>query len=145
MNKIPSIRSLITLLLSFSLASCLSYQPIFDVNQKYQSVGDAKAQDDFKNCKKSADQYLEASKKRRMLKEGARAAGWGSIFGGIFGFLVGGNVKSLASGITIGAGVGLASGAGGVAAEDNLQPDYIKQRYITNCLARQGYEIIGWE
>lgn len=140
-----SFRSLLILLLSLSLASCVSYRPIFDVNQKYQEVGKGKADNDFETCKKAADQYLSESKKRRMGKEALRGAGWGSIFGGIFGFIVGGDIKGLAGGLAVGAGAGGLSGAGGVAAEDNLKPDYIKQRYITNCLGRQGYEIIGWE
>jgi hypothetical protein len=133
------------ILTSLSLISCASYRPIFDPNQKYKEVGDAEAQNDADLCMKEADQYLEASKKRRIVKEAGRGAVAGSIFGGIFGFLFGGNIKGLAVGVAAGAGIGAASRAGGVAAEDNLKPDRIKQRYTTNCLAKQGYEIIGWE
>ena len=135
----------IVLIISLSLISCISYRPIFDPNQKYKNVGDIQAQKDADICMKEADQYLEASKKRRIVKEAGRGAVVGSIFGGIFGFLFGGNAKSLAVGLVVGSGIGAASGAGGVAAEDNLKPDRIKQRYTTNCLSKQGYDIIGWE
>lgn len=138
-------RSFVVLTISLSLISCASYRPIFDPNQKYNEVGEDKAQKDADLCMKEADKYLEASKKRRMAKEAGREAVAGSIFGGIFGFLFGGNAKSLAVGLAAGAGIGAASGAGGVAAEDNLKPDRIKQRYTINCLGKQGYEIIGWE
>ena len=135
----------IVLITSLSLISCASYRPIFDPNQKYKDVGDVQAEKDADICMKEADQYLEDSKKRRMAKEAGRGAVTGSIFGGIFGFLFGGNVKGLAVGIAAGAGIGAASGAGGVVSEDNLKPDRIKQRYTINCLARQGYDVIGWE
>jgi len=139
------IKSFIAIITSLSLVSCISYRPIFEPNEKYKTVGEVQAGKDADACMKEADEYLKASKKRRMAKEGARGAGFGAIIGGIFGFLFGGNVKGLATGVAAGAGVGAVSGAGGVAAEDNLKPDQIKQRYTLNCLGKQGYQVIGWE
>jgi uncharacterized protein YcfJ len=138
-------KSLITILTALSLVSCVSYRPIFDPNEKYKSAGEDQAKKDADACMKEADDYLKASKKRRIAKEGVRGAGFGAIVGGIFGFLFGGNVKGLAVGIAAGTGIGAVSGAGGVAAEDNLKPDQIKQRYTINCLGKEGYSIIGWE
>ncbi len=139
------LKSFLILSVFFSFTSCISYRPVFDNNEKYESVGNDVAQADASVCMEEADAYLKDVKKRRALKEGARGVGWGSIFGGIFGFLVGGDTKGLVTGIAIGAGVGGVSGAGGVIAEDNLKPDEIKQRYVTNCLNRKGYGVIGWE
>ena len=138
-------KNFIIVISCLSMVSCISYRPIFDPNQKYKTVGEKIAQADSDVCMKEADEYLKASKKRRIVKEGARGAGWGSIIGGIFGFLVGGNVKGLAVGVASGAGIGAVSSAGGVAAEDNLKPDVIKQRYVIRCLGNKGYEVIGWE
>lgn len=128
-----------------SLSSCISYKPILDQNDKYFEVGEDGAKKDIDSCTQRAEVYLKEVKKDRAVREGVRGAGWGSIFGGIFGFLIGGDVKGLVTGVAVGTGVGAASGAGGVIAEDNLKPDQIKQRYVTNCLGRKGYEVIGWE
>ena len=139
------IKYFIILFTSISLVSCSSYRPILYPNEKYKTVGEAVAENDADLCNKEAKEYLQASKKRRMVKEAGRSAVIGSIFGGIFGFLVGGDVRGLAVGAGIGAGTGAAFGAGSVAVEDNLTPDQVKQRYVSNCMSKQGYEVIGWE
>ncbi|MFT6106452.1 MAG: putative membrane protein [Rickettsiales bacterium] len=131
-------------LLTISLASC-SYRPIFNPNSKYRSVGDNFAQSEANICMDEAKEYLKASKRRRAAKETARGIGWGSIVGGIFGFVIGGDAVGLVKGIAVGAGTGAITGGGGVLAEDNLKPDQIKQRYVTNCLNQKGYQILGWE
>jgi outer membrane lipoprotein SlyB len=43
------------------------------------------------------------------------------------------------------AGVGAAIGAGGGAAAGALSPDEIKHRYVNQCLADQGYRVLGWD
>jgi uncharacterized membrane protein len=142
MNKILKFIA-ITFLIT-SLVSC-SYRPIFSPNYTYKSVGESIAQNDADICLSEASTYLKASKKRRVLKETGRGIGWGSIFGGIFGFLIGGDSVGLVKGIAVGAGAGAISGGGGVLAEDNLKPDQIKQRYVSDCLNKKGYQILGWE
>ena len=135
----------LTILISLSLISCASYRPILDNNQKLKRVGLKEANKEVDKCLAEAEEYLQASKKRRMAKEAGRKSIWGGIFGSVFGFLSGGTLKSAGIGTAIGAGVGAVSGAGGVVAEDKIKPDQIKQRYTSNCLARKGYSIIGWQ
>ncbi|MFT5703049.1 MAG: putative membrane protein [Rickettsiales bacterium] len=132
-------------LIILSIASCISYRPIFNPNDKYNEAGNIQANKEADICMEEADQYLKDLKSRRALKEGVRSAGWGSFIGGIFGFIFGGNVSGLVTGVAVGAGFGAASGAGGVLAEDNLKPDQLKQRYVTSCLNKKGYNILGWE
>lgn len=143
-NKLKLTKFCIYLLVAVSLASC-SYRPIFDLNEKYKIAGETQAQKDADLCIKEADDHLKESKKRRIVKEGGRQAVWGSVFGAIFGFLIGGDTQGLITGTVAGAGIGAVAGAGGVASEDNLTPDQMKQRLVTNCLNRQGYQVIGWE
>lgn len=79
-----------------------------------------------------------------MQKEAGRGAASGAIMGGIFGALTGGGLRSAA----VGAGVGAAvewRGAAGVAAEDKISPDRIKQNYVIKCLNKQQYDVIGWK
>jgi outer membrane lipoprotein SlyB len=130
--------------LTIILSAC-SYRPIFNPNIKYKSVGEEVAQSDADICMQEANEYLKASKKRRAAKETARGIGWGSILGGIFGFLIGGDSVGLIKGVAAGAGTGAITGGGGVLAEDTLKPDQIKQRFVSNCLSQKGYQILGWE
>ncbi|MBM5782206.1 MAG: cell envelope biogenesis protein OmpA [Pelagibacterales bacterium] len=137
-------KNLILILICSSLISC-SYQPILDQNEKYLQTGQIEAEEDIKSCTNQAEQYLKQYKAQRAAKEAARQGITGAVIGGIFGFIFGNNTKSLLTGLAVGAGVGAASGALGVAGEGKITPDQIKQRYITNCLARKGYSVIGWQ
>ena len=53
-------------------------------------------------------------------------------------------MRSTLVGSAIGAGVGAAFGGLSVAGEGTVTPDEMKQRYTAQCLARKGYEVIGW-
>ena len=88
--------------------------------------------------------YLDKYKAERAMKEAGRKAVIGGVIGAAAGAIFGGGVKSALLGTAIGAGAGGAIGGLRVAGEDNVEPDVIKQRYITNCLGRKGYSIIGW-
>lgn len=137
-------KSILLLSLLSLLASC-SYRPILDQNNKYLQVGEEAAQGSIDECTQKADAYLKQYKAKRAGKEAVRSGVTGAIFGTIFGLIFGNSTKAVMSGLAIGAGVGAASGAGSVAAEGTLKPDQIKQNYVSNCLARQGYLVIGWE
>ena len=130
---------------AFSLVACSSYKPILYQNEKYLSAGEKKAQEDVDSCKKNADDYLDKYKAERALKEAGRKAIIGGVVGAAAGAIFGGRgIKSALVGSAIGAGAGAAIGGLTVAGEDNVEPDVIKQRYITNCLGRKGYSVIGW-
>jgi uncharacterized protein YcfJ len=138
------IKIIITIFTALSLASC-SYRPILDQNEKYYQVGEKKAESDIDACKKNADDYLKKYKASRAGKEAVRSGIWGTLIGAGLGLFLGHSLKSAGVGAAIGAPSGAVLGGGGVLAEDEIKPDQIKQRYITNCLARQGYSVIGWE
>lgn len=138
-------KKIIILFSSIALLSSCSYKPILDQNEKYFSVGQEEAQKDVNQCTKDADEYLKQYKLRRAAKEAGRKAVIGAVVGAATGFIFGNNLKSLAIGTAIGAGIGGAAGGLGVAGEGKVKPDQIKQRYVTNCLGRQGYSVIGWE
>jgi hypothetical protein len=137
-------KKILSLLIIFTLVSC-SYAPIYGDNYKYKATSKEQREDDFKFCKEKADKHFEGVKMRRAGKEGVRKGAIGTIFGGIFAFFVGGNSRSLAKGLAVGAGAGAAIGAGSVLAEGKLKPDQYKQRYVHDCLNEKGYSVIGWE
>jgi hypothetical protein len=141
MNKNLSLLAIVSLVLS----SCSSYSPILDPHGKYSEVGKAKADDDIAACKKEADDYLDQFKAERAAREAGRKAVIGGVVGAGSGLLFGRNLKSTVIGTAIGAGVGAAIGGLSVLGEDKVKPDEMKQRYMTNCLYKKGYSVIGWK
>ena len=139
------LKIIITILTASALLSSCSYKPILDQNDKYFQVGKEYAQQDIDKCMADGDAYLKEYKLRRAAKEAGRKAVIGAVIGGVTGFLFGGNIRSLGMGTAIGTGVGAAVGGLGVAGEGKVSPDHIKQTYVSNCLGRQGYQVIGWE
>ena len=139
------LRIIIIFFSSFALLSCSSYKPILDQNEKYFQVGKDEAQKDIDKCLADGDEYLKQYKAQRAMKEAGRKAIIGAFIGAAAGFVFGENTKSLAKGALIGTGLGAAVGGLGVVGEDKVSPDYIKQRYVSNCLGRKGYQVIGWE
>ncbi len=137
-------KKFIILLATLSLFACSSYRPILDQNEKYLQVGKDEAQKDIESCKKSADEYLDQFKAERAAKEAGRKAVIGGVVGAGVGLLKGRNLKSTLVGTAIGAGAGAVIGGLSVLGEDKVKPDQMKQRYISNCLAKKGYSVIGW-
>jgi len=127
----------------FSLISC-SYRPIFDKNEKFTAVGEEKANEDFKICKKESEDYLDKYKTEQAAKESGRNAVIGGAIGAGSGAIWGRGARSIASGGLIGLGVGAAVGAISVIGADKIKPDQIKQRYVAGCLNKKGYSILGW-
>ncbi len=138
------LRIFIALFASLTLLSC-SYKPILDQNEKYFQVGQEEAQKDIDKCTADGDEYLKQYKAQRAMKEAGRKAVIGAVVGAATGFIFGNNLKSLAIGTAVGAGIGAAAGGLGVAGEGKVTPDQIKQRYVSNCLVRKGYQVIGWQ
>ena len=137
-------RIIIIIFTSLALLSC-SYKPILDQNEKYFQVGQEEAQKDVDKCTADGDEYLKQYKLQRAAKEAARKSVIGAVIGAATGFIFGNNLKSLITGTAIGTGVGAAVGGLGVAGEGKVTPDQMKQRYVSNCLARKGYQVIGWQ
>ena len=127
-----------------TLFGCSSYRPVVDENEQYQKIGSNAAESEIDSCMAKADRYLESHKNSRMLKEAGRGATSGALLGGVLGALSGDSSKII-GGAAIGGGIGAASSAAGVAAKDNLSPDEMKQRYVSNCLKRKNLVVIGWK
>jgi hypothetical protein len=139
------LKSCVIFLTSLSLLSCASYDPILNQNEKYLRAGKEQADQDIKLCKKAANEYLDQYKAKRAAKEAGRKAIIGGVVGAASGAIWGRSLKSAAIGTAIGAGVGAAIGGLSVAGEDKVKPDKIKQRYVSSCLGKEGYEVLGWE
>lgn len=135
---------LASLMIILSLISC-SYRPILNPNEQYLKAGKEKADKDIDRCTKEAKEYLKQFKARRAAKETVRKGAIGTGIGAITGAITGGNMRSTMGGGLIGLGVGAVVGAAGVIGEDKIKPDQMKQRYVAECLGKDGYSVIGWE
>lgn len=128
----------------FSLSSFAGYRPVLDENDVLKKAGSKKSAKDIDDCLSRADKYLASHNSTRTKKQVGRSAGLGASFGALGGLLRGSPSRAIT-----GSATGAASGAGGAAivegSRDSLTPDQMKQKYVSNCLERKGYKVIGWE
>ena len=124
---------LITLLL---LSSCASRPKLYP-NDTLKAKGKVASEADIDQCIKDADIYLESSEGKKL----AKGAGFGAVIGGTIGAVGGLFTGNVARGAAEGAAMGGAGGAVGA----SLTPDQLKHRYVNQCLADKGYNVIGWD
>lgn len=126
----------ILILLSFSLASCASRPKLYP-NETLKSKGKEASEADIDQCLKDANTYLDSSEGKKIVK----SAGFGAAVGGAMGAVAGAFYGDIGGGAARGAAIG---GAGG-AVSGSLTPDQVKHRYVNQCLADKGYNVIGWD
>ena len=126
-------KSLVFLLI---LVSCASRPQLYP-NQKLKSVGKESSKKDIDKCLSDANNYLESTKGMQVAKGAGAGAVIGAAMGGVAGLFTGNLGRGLVRGGAIGAAGGGVAGA--------LSPDQIKHRYVNQCLADQGYQVIGWD
>jgi len=141
---ISTIKYFLSLLLVVILFSCASYSPIFDNNKKFTDVGAKVANKDFVECKKEAENYLDQYKLKKATNEARRKAIVGGLFGGLWGLVFGNSAQSIIGGVVGGSIFGGLYGGLSSLGDDKINPDEVKKNYITRCLNRKEYEIIGW-
>ncbi len=120
----------------FMLGSCASKPQLYP-NQKLKSVGKDEANKDVEQCISEAEDYLKSSKGKQIAKGAGAGAALGAAMGAVAGMFTGNLGRGLVRGGAIGAAGGGAAGA--------LTPDQIKQRYVNQCLAEKGYQVLGWD
>jgi uncharacterized membrane protein len=124
------------LVLLLALGACAS-KPTLYPNEKLKEVGKEAAKKDVDKCIADADAYLESSEGKKIAKSAGAGAAIGATIGAIGGALTGNFGSSLVRGAAMGTGAGAVGGA--------LSPDELKQRYVNQCLAEQGYRVLGWD
>lgn len=117
--------------------SACSSKPVLYPNRKFESVGETKAEADIKLCMDKADKFLKSPKAKKMLKSGGAGALLGGVVGGVAGIFSGDVAGSAAQGAAMGGAGGAVAGA--------LSPDELKHKYVNQCLAKKGYQVLGWD
>jgi outer membrane lipoprotein SlyB len=126
----------IKFLILIVLVGCAS-RPTLYPNQKLKTVGKKAAQEDVDKCMADADVYLKSSKGKQVAKGAGSGAAIGAAMGTVAGLFTGNVGGGLVRGSAIGAAGGGAAGA--------ISPDQLKQRYVNQCLAEKGYQVLGWD
>ncbi len=138
----PTPRLALLLLLSAPLAlACAPKRPVLYPNETVNDVGWDAAQRDVDECLKFAEAYgLEPNPAAKTAESTAKSSAVGAAMGGAWG-AVRGNAGNRA-------GAGAAAGAAGGFVRGIFRwrdPDPIQARFVSVCLRRQGYEVIGWK
>ena len=127
---------ILTLFALFSFASCASRPQLYP-NAKLKTVGKQAAKKDIDRCMAEAEDYVESSKGKKIAKGAGAGAAIGAAMGAVGGMFTGNMGGGLVRGGAIGAAGGGVAGA--------LSPDEIKKRFVNQCLADKGYQVLGWE
>ena len=120
----------------FLFTACASRPQLYP-NSKLKSVGKEAAKEDVDRCLADADKYLKSSKGKNIAKGAGAGAAIGAAMGAVGGMFTG----NLGGGLMRGGAIGAAGG--GVAG--SLTPDQIKHRFVNQCLADKGYQVLGWD
>lgn len=113
------------------LAGCASSPQLYP-NQKYQQVGKDQADRDVTDCQTAADRSVDSHTAQNTGVGAAVGAGAGAALGAVSG-----NPGA-------GAAVGGIFGAGAGAASSSTSTSDIKHRFVNQCLAERGYQVLGW-
>jgi hypothetical protein len=127
----------ITLLIIILILSSCASRPKLYPNQKLKSVGKEAAKKDIDKCLSDTENYLESSRGKKIARGAGAGAAIGAAMGAVSGLFTGNLGKGLVRGGAIGAAGGGAAGA--------ISPDQIKHRYVNQCLAEKGYQVLGWD
>lgn len=126
----------ILLLVVLALVGCASRPQLYP-NQKLKHVGKEAAKKDIDRCIADAEQYLKSSTGKNAAKGAGAGAAIGAAMGAVSGLFTGNVGRGLVRGGAIGAAGGGVAGA--------LSPDEIKRRFVNQCLAEKGYQVLGWD
>lgn len=120
--------------------ACAPKRPVLYPNETVQQVGWDGAQRDVDECLKFAEAYgLGADPAARTAGSTAVGGALGGAAGAAGGAVRGSAGSRAGAGAAAGASVGFLRGL-----FRWRDPDPMQQRFVQICLARQGYQIIGW-
>jgi hypothetical protein len=114
-------------------------RPIVYPNEKLRESGQVALEADIDACLAEAREYVRTGR----VKEIAKSTAEGAVVGGATGAAVGAVVSSAGRG----AGAGAAGGAAGAFTRgilDSRDPDPVEKAYVNRCLAKRGYDVLGW-
>ena len=139
MEEFRTVRTVMALLL-FQGAGCAAPRPVLYPNDRYQSVGKDKAKEEVDDCIAQAKGYVDSQKGKMVAKKTGWGAATGAVIGMIEGAFTGNMGRAAAEGAAVGGALGLAGGA-----YDAGNPDSVFCRFVDICLAKKGYQPIGWK
>lgn len=125
------------------LSGCASAppQPKLYPNSHMQSVGQAQAERDIAECRQLAHSSgVAENKDGEVGKKAAAGAAVGGASAGAWGLVRGNAGERAAAGAAAGAAGGAVRGA-----MQSSETSQVFKNFVNRCLARRGYEVIGWQ
>ena len=139
--KSRSILILTILLLVSVLSACAHKRPVLYPNAHYKAVGERVARADVAFCMDlAAHSGTVSDEGEEMAREAATEAAVGAAQGAAVGAVVGGDAGT-------GAAAGAAARSTGAVTRRMFRsdrPDPVTRRFVERCLAKKGYDTIGW-
>lgn len=142
--------SAVLLVITLGLSACARTQkPVLYPNAKLEQVGSEQAKRDIEACRQMASEYVEGS--------AGKDIGKGAVAGGVIGGTAGaagGAVHGAMSGRGAGAGAAIGGATGAAAGATagavrgifkQTEPSPVYKQFVSHCLRRRGYEVIGWQ
>ena len=134
------IRILSIIVSIFFMAGCASKQPVLYPNAHYKTVGAQVAKVDVEECFRLAEEAVTQGDKGEEL---AAKTGKSAVVGGATGAVAGAITGSVGRGSLVGVAIGGTSALVGGAFKAN-DHDPIFMRFVEQCLAEKGYQVLGW-
>ena len=133
---------LVVLGTALAMAACSSQRPVFNPNAHLERVGKAQAQTDADLCMAEArENGVEDGSDEKIGGRAAKGAVVGAAISAVVSALLGGDLgRAVGAGAAGGATAGAVSG--GFDAQD---PDAVFKNYVSRCLQKKGYEVVGWQ
>ena len=122
------------------LAGCANQRPVLYPNAALQQRGETAGKQAIEACMQRADaaglDYSKGNVARRTAESGAIGGAGGAVGGAIYGSASRGAIAGAAGGATAGLIRGMF---------DRGDPAPVYRAYVNRCLAKQGYESVGWD
>ncbi len=130
---------MLVLLVLVSLVGCGSKQPVLYPNERLEMAGPGVAEQNVAECQKLAEDYVPPEGEAELAKGTAKGGAIGAAGGAAGGAIRGSPGIGAAIGAAVGGTVALMRGL-----FRKSEPDPIEQRFVERCLAKRGYEVVGW-
>jgi hypothetical protein len=129
-------------LLMLMAVGCKAQKPVLYPNDYFESVGADVAQTDINECIAKAEAAGVGPERGDAGKNVATSAAVAGAAGAVFGAIMGYDDVARRAAASAGAG---AAGAAIYEGTKSGAPDSMHKQFVNKCLAKKGYEILGWK
>ena len=125
----------------WAVLGCTTPAPVLYPNAHLEKAGEAQSKRDIAYCETLAREYVQNHSEVKAAAEyGVGGAAGGAALGAIGGAIGGDAGEGAAIGAAVGAAGGILAGL-----YKSNQPNPTYEDFVNHCLAKHGYEVVGWQ